>query len=1312
MRDSKHILKLLADLKWESHYSWISVDVVSLYSTIPHPKGARKMPWTQLLLTVLIIGSVTADQIFPKAGNIAPDITTPDTIELYEDFPVGKEILYITANDPENDTLTYGIEGDDAFHFKVNPNTGELQLAFPLDYELKDVLIVTLTVKDPYNRPANKLLLVIVKDCNDNDPFFQNTPYKAEIREDMAVGSIVCIVTAIDFDANRLLPVEYAIDEVIPTNSETLHLFYILSNGSIVLNGSLNYNTKSTFYQLKIRATDAEGIFNNSLIRRNATAYVSLDIEDLPDLNPQFLKELYSISIQENTPVGTSVIQVSAIDGDKGINDVITYSIKESSEPNLFNISSTTGEIYVYGNIDLEALKQEDGQIELKVEARENELNIKGENATSTASVTIRVLDVNDNKPQFYSCEMPNCDFKILSPTSHFVGEIEEHSSVRVPVSNLTIATNDPDKDVNGVFYLSLQGPDANYFTVSPSRVLNTASVQILVRDSSAIDYEKTPVMHIEILANDTGLHTDCCSIATVTINLININDETPIFNETSYKLTVLENCPNGTSLGIITATDKDAGEFGIVTYRLLPESIHNTFQVNKTTGEVIVVNGGLLDRERQSSYYATLQAQDIMNATGTTLLEIQVLDVNDETPKVTGQYFIFVEENTGDVNIKIEAFDADEPNTNNSRIQFRLLPGDLSSNFTVNESTGVITNIAPLDREAINEHSRGRIILTVELYDLGNPSLSSEVNITINVEDLNDNEPVFNQSVYYFSVTESTKGAYVGSLQATDGDQTEVNNRVSFRVAQGGSGNFLIRSRQLQVGTGQYIGELSLDPEVELDYEQQKSFTLIIDAQDNGLQGVTHITSATAIVQVLDLNDEPPYFVPSSLKDLYLLENSTADVQLLTTLQANDPDTDHDLEFQQLHVQCFKNEDDVGNICEDWLWLASNGELFVNNSKDVDYELCDLVVMLLRVEDKLTLLGDRYSKNVTQRVVIEDINDHAPEFSDIGEAFVVVPDIAPIDYQVAIVKASDKDRGQNAVLTFSIASVVFILSNGEGIRPLSPNIFKIITSAEKDFYLGSVRVASSLDVSLKGQYQVTVIAEDLGSPSLTSNHVLDIFAIDVSYRVSLYFAITADEVRDNSDEIKRALILATKATVYISAIDDAETARNVEPRATAKSIMSVYFVYSNGTAITPDELSRIIQSNQEALTELVGLGLYIIGGYKPTDSTKDDVLYGVIAGLAGVIILILLILIISLVCMRKSHKRKLRAVKALKMAKNVSTEIVQGGGPIPGTNKFNSDGLQNIDEDPGQSVKGDSPLTDSHRFTLINQVLSKADLL
>ncbi|KAM3925742.1 cadherin-related family member 2 [Leptodactylus fuscus] len=1137
--------------------------------------------------------------------------------------------------------------------------------------------------------------IVQVTDCNDNAPVFYGLPYAVEVLENVPLDSVICKVTAEDYDNNRLIPVTFAIEEVIPSSDSDLFYIQDVENtlpriADIKLNGSLDFNRKSTFYQLIINATDQGGKLNNTEIYQSTIAYVSVKVVDVPDLDPEFIGAPYMSSIDEHSPLGHSVLTVSAIDGDRGIRDVILYYIEKSPKSDLFNIS-TNGEICIAGDIDREALLDDGEQIILQVVAQEENLNIYGQNATAITSVTIRVMDINDNIPQFYNCDVNDCNFT-AGPAKWFFGEIEEHSSVRVPVANLTITANDPDKDQNGTFNLYLRGKDADCFTVSPQRIKNTGLVQILVKDSVAIDYEIVHHMEVEVVANDTGLGNDCCSSAFVTISLIDINDHAPEFDDATYRLAIEEHSPDGSILGTITATDPDSGDYGKITYSLLPDSILNLFQVDSSNGTITVVNGDLLDRERTPFYYATLKAQDGMNATGTTLLEIELLDINDCVPAAIGVYNIFVKENIDYVNIQLEAFDNDEPGNNNSVIEYEILPSDLSGNFSINVTTGLITSLGPLDREAIDISQNGRIILTVKLYDLGVPSLSSYVNVTINVEDLNDNGPIFNQTQYTFFVNESTPGAYVGNVEASDHDQTELNNRISFSISQGGFGYFIVRGQRQALG--QYLGLVTLsDPYMELDYEEQTMYTLIIDAEDNGIEEDSNTANATVIVQVLDLNDEPPYIDPSSLVDIYIFENQTDGPKKIATLNATDPDTVHDLEFQQLAMSCFKNGKDVGSLCYDWLWLAPDGQLFVNHTEDVDYEECDLMVMLLRVEDKLTFIGNRYSQNVSQRVVIQDVNDNAPEFLDLKEAFVVIPETAVINTEVAYVKAYDKDSGQNAVLSFSVDKVEFFYSTGE--TEQLGNIFSItfVTVSEDGVYTGSVRVANNLDRALKGQYHVTVKAMDGGIPSLNATHSITIFTIDESYRVVLRFTVSVDDLTKNSPAIISQLTLATGSTVFVAGIESAESSKRTI-RAGDQSIMTVYCIYTNGTAIMPTDLNRIIQGNSEVLNNLLRLGLYVIGPEDPMTQDNNKMFFGIIAGLAGFIAVLIIIMTLTIVFMRKSHSRKIRAIKASKAAKALPGEIIQAVEAIPGTNKFNAEGanpILNIDLDLGLDLSSSS---------------------
>ncbi|CAM4706021.1 unnamed protein product, partial [Lepidochelys kempii] len=693
----------------------------------------------------------------------------------------------------------------------------------------------------------------------------------------------------------------------------------------------------------------------------------------------------------------------------------------------------------------------------------------------------------------------------------------------------------------NGAFELRLQGPDAASFSVSPSRLTGTGAVQVLVKDpqhrglraGSRDDCGGS-------LPTTLGTPGNCCSIATVTIQLPRHQRPQPQVRQSTYRLQVLENSPAGTVISSnITATDPDSADFGRITYRLLPETILDILcgecQQRGGAGAQRQLAGlrdplGLLRHPAGPGWggHDRLHLPRDHPA-GRQRQRLRSSAVPTTSSSTRGRRTSAS---------RSRPLDNDEPR---HRQQPPALsswnPGPSAPTSPSTPATGVLRSLGVLDREALGRALQGKVVVTVRVHDLGEPQLSSLVNVTITVEDVNDNAPVFLNKPYAFSVREGRAGTFVGSVEAEDADHTEVHHRISFQLGSSSS-SFLLRS--IRLGPGHYQGNLSLDPDVALDYDRlgPAHFNLTVRAENTGTGDALNVVSTTVYVQVLDVNDEPPTLEPASLQDVSVAED--AQPGLLTTLQASDLDTNHSLHFQELGLACYKGAGSAGHVCQDWFYLAPNGSVFLNSSQ-IDYEVCDLVTITLRVEDTRTEEGNPYSNNATLRILISDVNDNRPEFLRINDTFVVVPEVSPVDLPVAVVKARDADTESRGAITFTISKVVFLQDNGPN-HTLS-SVFKVVTAAEGDLYVGSIQVASNLDGSLKGRYQVTVEAQDGGTQSLSSLAVLDIFTVDQSYRVRLVFSTSVNEVQDNSDKIKAALTVATRATVYVAVIQSAADA-------------------------------------------------------------------------------------------------------------------------------------------------------------------------
>nr|XP_045009259.1 cadherin-related family member 2 isoform X2 [Jaculus jaculus] len=1187
-------------------------------------------------------------------------------VKLPEDLPVGHEAFWLVAEDPDNDTLTYGISGPRAYYFSVNQSTGEVKLASPLDYETENNIRITVSADDHHNAPTLKEITVILEDRNDNAPVFKNTDFSTTISEFLPVGTVVFSVLATDVDTGSGGVVVYSIVKIIPDTVENENLFRILDNGSIILEGSLSYNNKSAFYQLELKACDKGGLLHNEFtIQCSTPVFLSISVVDEPDLDPQFVREFYSATVAENTALGTSVLKVEAVDRDRGVNDNVTYTISNSTKPGWFDIGHDDGVIRVSGPVDREQLLEENEEVHVKVTATEQNFNIFGQVAKVSIWITIRVTDVNDHKPEFYNCSLPACSFSPQEAQINFTGSVDEHASARIPISDLTMVAYDPDQGINGTFILSLEGPDAQAFSVSPERAVGSVDVHVLVKNSEMVDYEIKTVMQVEVVATDLGSKN--FSVATVTIYLRDINDHRPTFSQSLYLLSVPEHSETGFVVtNSIHATDPDTGLWGHITYSLLPGNGDDLFEVDPDTGTVTVKNGTLLDREKQAVYYLTMQATDGGNQSSTTTLQITLLDINDNPPVVSGSYNIFVQEEIENVSVIIQADDADEPGTDNSRLLFTLLPGPYSHNFSLDPITGLLTNSGPLDREAIDPALGGRIVLTVHVADCGVPSLSTNVNVTINVEDINDNIPIFNQSVYQFFVKEREPGVLVGTVEAWDADQTETNNRISFSLSGTGANNFVLRGSVL--GSGRAQGQLWLFPDVSLDYEEQQFLELTVSAENPGPQG--HEATAEVNVTVLDVNDVPPTLDEASLQGIHVFENGSQHGQVAEVV-AYDVDTEADVEIQLVNVICTKAGVDVGSLCHGWFSVAANGSVYINQSDAIDREACDLVTLVVRAYDHTTdPRFEAYSKNGSLPITIEDRNDNAPYFLPDNQTFVIIPELVIPGQQVASVQARDEDSGGNGAITFSILQADFISTHGT--TTPAQGFFRVITSAEASLFTGSIVLVTNLDSTLQGIYQMKVQAEDQPpmDPVLKAQTTLNLFTVDQSYRVRLQFSTSKEDVGAHVEEIKAALIQATRTTVYIVNIQDIDSVT----RAQAHSYLDAYFVFSNGTALTLNELSVMIRRDQDTLKKLLELGLVVVGSQESQESDQPKMLTSVIIGLAVALLLVLVIMTVALVCVRKSYHRKLRAMKAGKEARNTAAGVTPLAPAIPGTNLYNTE--------------------------------------
>ncbi|KAM3612037.1 uncharacterized protein V6R79_001385 [Siganus canaliculatus] len=1176
-------------------------------------------------------------------ANFSPEITQKQ-YEVCEGIAIGELAFTIQATDPENDKLTYSISAAGAVYFTVDKDNGEARVKQKLDREAVNVLQFDVTVSDDLN-PTTDQLNIALMDDNDNAPIFGKPSYNVEVNETAPINQSLITVVASDQDTGVAASVTYSIVDVRPESGRSL--FSINSaTGLVTLTGPLNYTTQSTFYQLAINATDGGGgcsAAGQAPLSNQVMAFIT--VEDVPDQDPQFVGLPYSGRVTEHSAVGTTVLTVTAIDPDTGVSDKITYSIESPGSDSLFSIGSESGTITVSSDIDREALT--DFTVTLIIKATESKPNINGIQASATATVNISIDDINDNKPEFFKCTSTTDESSCVLENV-FTAEVAEHTS-----GSISLDMRVSDKDLNPSIKLTLAGPDSDIFAVNTQYSVDMPSysiVQLQVAQPSLLDYERQTSIVVEVIATDEANIT-FSSTATVTITITDINDNSPLFKDETYKLEVPENSPDGTSIANITATDSDTMDKDKLEYILLPESIRQYFDVKLHTGEVYVKDGHLLNREERSLYSATLQANDTAGKVGSTVLEITVTDVNDERPVFNRQsYQEFVQEGNNFA-LTIEATDADEYNTPNSKIEYSIEPSEYSDNFTINNVTGVLSNNGELDREALDPALGGNIFLTITATDKGTPPQSSNVTVQISVQDANDNAPQFEAPSYNFTVKEGVRGAFVGQVEAKDLDQTKNFRHISFSLIDGFG--FIIQTSERD--DGGYNGTITVDPNNELDYESdKKEFELRVEATDLELNRAEVRVS----VKVLNVNDERPEFNPSQV--VVNVKENTNISEAIGQFTATDTDENHSLVYQlvSMHCECGGNTTNCNSLI-----LDPNGEVRLNPEINLDYEECSKVIIKAQVVDENTEKGENNSLTAGEMVVnIVDVNDNAPEFVPLDSVLFVVSETASVGTSIGKVSATDKDSEANSKITFSVTEVQFEDDKNE--ISSMPLLFTIDTAVQGDVYTGTLISTEGLDVTLKGKYLVKVSANDAGG--LVTYTTLEIFTIDETYRISLQFDISSQEIRNNLDSIRTALTAATAARVEVVDILDRAATRN-----SGGATLYAYFVYTNGTALTADQVEPML-AHPDHYPTLIALGLETIGGDAtiPVDRTVQYVLLGIVAGL----VVVLIILTISLTCTRKNYKRKLKAAKA------VNAKFEKTTGPVmPGTNIYTKEGANPV---------------------------------
>ncbi len=501
----------------------------------------------------------------------------------------------------------------------------------------------------------------------------------------------------------------------------------------------------------------------------------------------------------------------------------------EGNRKRYCDINLNTGELIVAERIDREEICGDRLSCVLKFE-------FMLEDPLELHRVSVQIQDINDNSPVF---SKDLITFEISESA-------ERGSRYRLN------AAHDADIGQNTIQRYSLHKNDNFQLSVN-SNVDGEKKLELLLEKK--LDREQQNEITLIVTAVDGGTPPRSGTVA-IHVTVLDANDNAPVFSQAVYKVSLPENSPLGTVVVTVSATDADEGQNGEVTYEFsrISDRARTLFSLDSNTGAIRVT--GSLDFEDEAVYELRVEGKDVFGLSSDAKVVIELSDVNDNAPEIRVKSLRSpVPENAlpgtevGIINVQ----DRDSENNGQVRcsiqqnVPFKLVPS--IKNYYSLVTTG------ELDRELLSDYN-----ITITATDEGSPPLSSTKNIHLTVADVNDNPPVFQEQSYRAHVQENNKpGSSICSVSATDPDWRQNGTVVYSLLSSDLNGAPVSSFLSVNGDTGVIHAVRSFD------YEQLKSFKVLVLARDNGSPPLS--SNVTVSVFITDENDNSPQILYPSLE-------------------------------------------------------------------------------------------------------------------------------------------------------------------------------------------------------------------------------------------------------------------------------------------------------------------------------------------------------------------------------------------------------------------------------------------------------------
>lgn len=792
-----------------------------------------------------------------------------------------------------------------------------------------------------------------------------------------------------------------------PNEKSDAPMFTINQAGELRLGSALD-RERAEFYTIGILAE------TDSSPPLTACLEINLHVQDENDNVPMFESESYVLTVAENVDKGAVVLKVSATDEDIKTNGDVKYSFGTNAADfdNLFHIDENTGTVTTLGELDRE--RRQDYKFQVIATDQNHPKH------SARALVWLSVKDYNDNPPLF--------------KLDKYMASVAEDSLPGTVVMRFSVT--DRDEIAAATEYYIYGGDPATQF-----QIRNTGELYVAQR----LDRELVEEYNLGIIVSDGRYSTT----TNLSITVEDANDNPPYCLQYRYRASVSEAINPKTTILTIEARDDDAPSKSKFRFFLTGHGSED-FALDKDTGELRT--DSRLDRETRSKYQleAMVQDRDHPAWNCSSLIELQVTDVNDNPPEFSlPVYTVTMSEaaELGTLVTKVHATDADSGV--NRRIEYRFLNSGDADHFRIVPEFGIITLALPLDRETKSAYS-----VVVMAQDQGEPRLSSTATVLVNVQDINDNPPEFMAKHYFVNIPEiTTVGTEVITVLATSLD-TGVNAEVWYSIISG--------NEQKKFSINNKTGAISVAD--GLDYERSREFVLTIQAIDGGTPPLSNL--ATVNVSITDSNDNAPVFTQSSyvarIREDAQVEDMIIQVQAVDLDSGNNGKVLYKLEKGD-RLNQFRIDEDSG---------------YISVASALDRESVSSYVLEVRAQDMGSPLLSTFA---LVNIEVSDANDNPPLFGEKGNYTAVVKEDKDIGAIVLKFEITDEDMSPNgAPYTFDIRA-----GNENG-------AFRL----EQD---GVLRTATRFNHKVVDRYTLQIRVFDNGTPPLYSDTFVNVKVIEES---------------------------------------------------------------------------------------------------------------------------------------------------------------------------------------------------------------------